>query len=315
MGESPRWHDGRLWVCDWVAGEVLVVRRRGRPRGRADASTGLPFSIDWLPDGRAVLTTPERRRASRRRTSRRTARPGSRWNEIVVDAAGQHVRQRDGFDCMGGEEPKPGTSRVVRPDGRHAEVADDVWFPNGMAVTPDGATLIVAESYAHRLTAFDIDGRRRRSPTGGSGPTSATARPGRHLPRCRRARSGTPTCPTGAASAWPRAARCSTRRRRPRLLRVHARRRRPERAARTSGARPGSEATPSTGAVLPRPASVDLDAGRLVAAGCCVFTGSPGSRRAVGRRPVSRSSVRVHWRAGSTPAPCPHVSRRCRNVH
>ena len=57
MGESPRWHDGRLWVCDWVAGEVLSFDALGERRVELTME-GLPFSIDWLPDGRAVLTSP-----------------------------------------------------------------------------------------------------------------------------------------------------------------------------------------------------------------------------------------------------------------
>ena len=57
MGESPRWHDGRFWMCDWLAGQVLVFDADGN-REVAASVDGLPFSIDWLPDGRLVATTP-----------------------------------------------------------------------------------------------------------------------------------------------------------------------------------------------------------------------------------------------------------------
>ena len=156
LGESPRWHDGRLWVCDWVAGEVLAFDAAGEREVMLRVS-GLPFSIDWLPDGRAVLTTnrgvvvvaPDGMLAP-------YGAGDQAWNEIVVDPRGNTFVNRAGFDLMGGETPKPGAVAVVTPDGASRDVAGDVWFPNGMAVTPDGGTLVVAESYGKRLTAFAI---------------------------------------------------------------------------------------------------------------------------------------------------------------
>ena len=156
LGESPRWHDGRLWLCDWVAGEVLSFDDSGR-RDVALRVTGLPFSVDWLDDGRMVLTTT---------SGVVLGEPGVRvtpygasgtsWNEIVVDGHDNVFVNTAGFDLMGGEEPKPGWVSVVTPDGRARVVGEDLWFPNGMAVTSDGTTLLVAESYGHRVTAFDI---------------------------------------------------------------------------------------------------------------------------------------------------------------
>jgi sugar lactone lactonase YvrE len=152
LGESPRWHDGRVWVCDWTAGEVLSFGADGQRRVEL-GMTGLPFSIDWLPEGRALLTCT---------TGVVTAdgapygATGQGWNEIVVDPRGNAFANAAGFDLMGGEQPRPGFVWVIRPDGSAREVAGEVMFPNGMAVTPDGSTLIVAESYACRLTAFDI---------------------------------------------------------------------------------------------------------------------------------------------------------------
>ncbi len=156
MGESPRWHDGRLWVCDWVAGEVLAFDESGE-RQVMLRMTGLPFSIDWLPGGDAVLTSAA---GVVRVGSDGEPTPyggtGRGWNEIVVDASGNTFVNEVGFDLMSGAEPAAGTIAVIRPDGTTLEVAGDVWFPNGMAVTAAGDTLIVAESYANRLTAFDI---------------------------------------------------------------------------------------------------------------------------------------------------------------
>ena len=151
MGESPRWHDGRLWVCDWLAGTVLTIDADGRAEV-VRRIEGLPFSIDWLPDGRQVCTTPGGVVVGADLAPYGgTGRP---WNEIVVDPFGRTFVNMPG--SMPGEEPRPGIVAVVMPDGETRDVADGMWFPNGMAVTPDGSTLIVAESHAHRLTAFTI---------------------------------------------------------------------------------------------------------------------------------------------------------------
>lgn len=156
MGESPRWHDGRLWVCDWVAGEVLAFDEAG-DREVMLTMSGLPFSIDWLPDGRPVLTSPMGVVCADADGSLTPyGGTGQAWNEIVVDPRGNTFVNRAGFDLMAGEEAKAGTIAVVTAAGVTRDVGGDVWFPNGMAVTPDGATLIVAESYGKRLTAFDI---------------------------------------------------------------------------------------------------------------------------------------------------------------
>ena len=156
LGESPRWHEDRLWVCDWVAGEVLSFDESGSRRVEL-AMSGLPFSVDWLPDGRTVLTSSEGVvTADADGALTAYGASGQGWNEIVVDARGNTFVNEVGFDLMSGEEPRSGTVWVVRPDGSSAEVAREVWFPNGMAVTDDGSTLIVAESYGHCLTAFEI---------------------------------------------------------------------------------------------------------------------------------------------------------------
>ena len=112
---------------------------------------GLPFSIDWLPDGRLVATTSSGLVAGPDLAPYGAA--GQPFNEIVVDAAGRAWVDMPG--AMPWEEPKPGIVAVVLPDGSSRQVADDVWFPNGMVVLGDD-TLIVAESHADRLTAWTI---------------------------------------------------------------------------------------------------------------------------------------------------------------
>jgi len=151
MGESPRWHDGRLWLCDWLAGEVLTIGADGRTEVVRRVE-GLPFSVDWLPDGREIYATNQGVVVGPGLMS--YGGIGRPWNEIVVDPVGRVYVNMPG--SIPGEEPRPGIAAVVLPGGETRDVADDLWFPNGMAVTPDGSTLIVAESHAQRLTAFTI---------------------------------------------------------------------------------------------------------------------------------------------------------------
>ncbi len=150
MGESPRWHAGRFWMCDWMAGEVLAFDADGAREVVARVD-GLPFSIDWLPDGRLVATTPAGLVAGTDLAP--YGAEGQPFNEIVVDAAGNCWVDMPG--SMPWEERKPGIVAVVRPDGSWEQVADDVWFPNGMAIVDD-TTLVVAESHADRLTAWTL---------------------------------------------------------------------------------------------------------------------------------------------------------------
>jgi len=150
MGESPRWHDGRFWMCDWLAGEVLAFSDDGSRDVMARVE-GLPFSIDWLPDGRLVATTPDGVVVGSDLMPYGPA--GQPFNEIVVDAAGRAWVDMPG--SMPWEDRKPGIVAVVLPDGTSHRLAGDVWFPNGMAII-DEETLVVAESHADRLTAWTI---------------------------------------------------------------------------------------------------------------------------------------------------------------
>jgi len=157
--ESPRWHAGRLYVSDWSAGEVLAVDLAGHSEVIAHVQS-LPLCTAWLPDGRLVIVCSPDGRLLRREptgslvTHAELGTPG--WNDIVVDGRGNAYVNRAGFNPMAGEAFKPGSVALVTADGSVRQVADDIAFPNGMAVTPDNATLIVADSYRHNLLAFDI---------------------------------------------------------------------------------------------------------------------------------------------------------------
>ena len=159
--ESPRWHDGRLWFSDWLAGEVLAVDSTGKSEVVTRVPS-FPFCFDWLPDGRLLIVSGSEGLLLRREFDGSLVTHAdlsglSRypWNEIVVDGRGNIHLNCINFDFPGGPFA-PGIIALVTRDGAVQQVADGVAFPNGMAVTPDNATLIVAESYANRLTAFDI---------------------------------------------------------------------------------------------------------------------------------------------------------------
>src|SRR5215213_5774356 len=159
--ESARWHDGRLWFAHWGAGEIVAVDLDGRSEVVAPGPRRLGWAIDWLPDGRLLVTGDQLSRQEPDGSMVRHADLGGvadhGWNEIVVDPRGNIYLNGAGFDFLGGAAPVPGIIALVTPDGAARRVAGDIDFPNGMVVTPDGSTLIVAESFAGRLTAFTIE--------------------------------------------------------------------------------------------------------------------------------------------------------------
>jgi sugar lactone lactonase YvrE len=151
--ESTRWRDGRAWLCNWGAGEVLAVTPTGERKviTRLEPRT-LPFSVDWLPDGRLLVVDGPRRLLLRLEPDRALTRvadltslgDGSA-NEIVVDGAGNAF-------VNGGQ----GSVVRVTPDGETRKVADGLKFPNGMALLDRDRTLVVADSYTQSLVAYDV---------------------------------------------------------------------------------------------------------------------------------------------------------------
>ncbi len=181
FGESPRWHDGRVWFSDWGAHQVIALDRSGRHEVVVNVES-FPMCIDFLPDGRLLVVDSARRRVLRREPDGSMVvhadlapLADKPWNDIVVDAAGNAYVNTIGFDFPGGE-PAPGSVALVAPSGSVRLVAGDLAFPNGMAITADGATLIVAESHGNRLTAYDVGprghltGRRTWAATGDDHP-------------------------------------------------------------------------------------------------------------------------------------------------
>jgi sugar lactone lactonase YvrE len=153
--ESTRWRDGRAWVCNWGAGEVLAVTGDGQREVMARlAPQTIPLSIDWLPDGRMLIVDGPQGRLLRQEPDGTlttladlTAFGPPPSNEIVVDPAGHaYVNGGHGVVC-------------VRPDGSAREVvADGLQWPNGMALVDGGRTLVVADSHARQLVAFAVAG-------------------------------------------------------------------------------------------------------------------------------------------------------------
>jgi sugar lactone lactonase YvrE len=157
--ESTRWHGGRVWLCNWGSGEVLAVTPEGKPEVAARlVPRTLPFSIDWLPDGRLLVVDGPQRLLLRQQgpddplevVADLTGLGSAPLNELVVDRAGNaYVNAASGVVVL------------VEPGGSIEQVADGLRWPNGMALIDEGRTLVVADSHAMELVGFDVrrDGR------------------------------------------------------------------------------------------------------------------------------------------------------------
>jgi sugar lactone lactonase YvrE len=183
MPESPRWHDGRLWFSNWGTGQIVAVDLGGNSEVVGEGPAGLGWATNWLPDGRMLITGEELIRVEPDGSRVRHADLGHisprGWSEMTVDGRGNVYLNTVNFDFAEFNDVlssgrAPGKLALVTPDGHAREVANELAFPNGMVVTPDNGTLIVAESFAARLTAFDIaeDGTlsNRRNWADGVGP-------------------------------------------------------------------------------------------------------------------------------------------------
>ena len=160
--EGPRWRDGRLWVSDMHGHEVLALDPDGR-RETIVRVPNRPSGLGWLPDGRLLVVSMTDRRVLR-------LEPGglvehadlstlATWdcNDMVVDDAGRAYVGNFGSDYDVAAKRLPALTSLVRvdPDGMATVEARDLSFPNGAVITPDGRTLVVAETFGRRLTAWD----------------------------------------------------------------------------------------------------------------------------------------------------------------
>ena len=162
FAEGPRWHDGELWFSDMHDHRVCVVDGN-KARTVVEVPTQ-PSGLGWRPDGRLLVVSMTDRRLLRLDadgTLNEVADLGAfaTWhiNDMVVDAVGRAYIGNFGSDIYTGQPPVAAVLVAVEPEGVVRAVANDLLFPNGTVITPDGKTLIVGESYGARLTAFDIE--------------------------------------------------------------------------------------------------------------------------------------------------------------
>ena len=163
FGEGPRWRDGCLWLSDMHAQEVLKVDpQSGRKQVVVTLDNDQPSGLGWLPNGDLLIVAMTQRALLRYDGSELSVHCDlsaiASWycNDMVVDAVGRAYVGNFGFDLHNNAEPKPAELIRVDPDGTAVIEDDQVMFPNGTVITPDGRTLIVGESFSGRLTAFDI---------------------------------------------------------------------------------------------------------------------------------------------------------------
>lgn len=161
FGEGPRWHEDELWLSDMHAHQVLRVSTAGEVNAVVEVEQA-PSGLGWLPGGDLLIVSMTDRRILRWDGNTLAQHCDlsdlTRYhiNDMVVDSTGRAYVGNFGFDLHGGATPAPAELICVEPGGSARIVAEDLMFPNGTVITPDGSTLIVAESFASRLTAFDI---------------------------------------------------------------------------------------------------------------------------------------------------------------
>lgn len=160
--ECPRWHEDRVWAVDFYTHQVLSAREDGSDLRVEAEVPEQPSGLGWLPDGRLLVVSMRDATLRRREPDGTLAvhadlRPyvGGHPNDMVVDAVGRAYVGNFGFDLMASADLEPTVLLRVDPDGAVSVVADDLWFPNGSVITPDGV-LLVDETFGNRVTAFDI---------------------------------------------------------------------------------------------------------------------------------------------------------------
>ncbi len=179
--EGPRWHDGRLWFSDMHFQRVVAVDMQGNTETIVEVPER-PSGLGWLPDGRLLVVSMTDRKLLRLDPEGLVEHAdlyslaSFLCNYMVVDAVCRDFVGIFGFDLDAQADFKTAELVMAAPDGAIRVVADELGFPNGTVITPDGGTLIVGESFGARLTAFDVasdgglSGRREWAPTPGAVP-------------------------------------------------------------------------------------------------------------------------------------------------
>ena len=160
--EGPRWRDGRWWVSDFYRHRVITVTPDGAEEQVMEVE-GQPSGMGWLPDGSLLVVSMKEHRVLRRSADGSVAvhadvseHCGGHLNDMVVSESGIAYAGEFGFDLMAGADPATANLIRIEPDGSSSVAAEDMLFPNGSVITPDGRTLIVGETASARYTAFTI---------------------------------------------------------------------------------------------------------------------------------------------------------------
>lgn len=162
FAEGPRWHDGALHISDMHGRRVLRVEEDGKVITIAEIGD-LTSGLGWLPDGRLLVVSMEERKILRQEPDGRMVEHADlggiathNCNDMIVAADGTAYVGNFGFSLFPMGTPCTAAVARVTPNGAASVGGDGLWFPNGLAITADGKTLIVAESAAYCLTAFSI---------------------------------------------------------------------------------------------------------------------------------------------------------------
>lgn len=161
FGEGPRWHEGRLWFSDFYVHQVRRVDEAGHAETVVEVA-GRPSGLGWRPDGTMLIVSMTDRRLMRFADGKLSVEAElsslapAPCNDMVVDGRGRAYVGNFGYDRHAGQSPRTTCLIRVDPDQSVHEAANGLMFPNGTVITPDSKTMIVGETFAHRLTAFDV---------------------------------------------------------------------------------------------------------------------------------------------------------------
>ena len=162
FGEGPRWHEGKFYFSDFYSHKVFSLDMDGNYELVVEVQ-GQPSGLGWMPDGTMLIVSMKDRKLLGFHNNKLSEvadlsdLAGFHCNDMVVDNKGNAYVGNFGFNTYSGEEVRAANLILIRPGQAPCVAADDLLFPNGTVITPDGKTLIIGETYAARLTAFDIN--------------------------------------------------------------------------------------------------------------------------------------------------------------
>ena len=162
FGEGPRWYEDKFYFSDFYSHKVYTLDLEGNYEVIVEVPNQ-PSGLGWMPDGTMLIVSMKDRKLLSFKDNALEERAdlsglaGFHCNDMVVDSKGNAYIGNFGFNTYEGEEVKSTNLILVRPGQEPCIAADDILFPNGTVITEDGKTLIVGETYAAKLTAFDVN--------------------------------------------------------------------------------------------------------------------------------------------------------------